>query len=47
MEYDNKPREDGGLGGLDIPLIGDLSKEVSDSFGVLVREGEDRGAAFR
>ncbi len=47
MEYDQKPRDDGGLGGLDIPLIGDISKDVADSFGVLVRDGENKGVAFR
>ncbi len=47
MEFDQKPREDGGLGGLDIPLIGDISKDVADSFGVLVREGDNKGVAFR
>ena len=47
MEYDQKPRKEGGLGGLEIPLIGDMSKDVSDSFGVLVREGENKGATFR
>lgn len=47
MEYDQKPRNEGGLGGLIIPLIGDISKDVSKSFGVVVPEGENKGVAFR
>ena len=47
MEYDQKPRDEGGLGNLEIPLIGDVSKDVGNSFDVLVPEGENKGQAFR
>eukprot|EP00831_Metopus_contortus_P048908 TRINITY_DN400_c0_g1_i3.p1 TRINITY_DN400_c0_g1~~TRINITY_DN400_c0_g1_i3.p1 ORF type:complete len:226 (+),score=20.90 TRINITY_DN400_c0_g1_i3:122-799(+) len=47
MEYNLKPKDEGGLGGLEIPLIGDLSKDIAESYGVLVKEGENKGAAFR
>jgi alkyl hydroperoxide reductase subunit AhpC len=44
----SKP-EDGGLGHIDIPLIGDVSKEISKAYGVLVDEPNDPmyGAALR
>lgn len=44
------PREDGGLGGdIGFPLLADISKEISASYGVLVTEEGDpmRGAALR
>ena len=47
MEYNLKPKDEGGLGGLDIPLIGDLSKDIASSYGVLVKEGGEKGAAYR
>ena len=47
MEYTLKPRAEGGLGSLDIPLIGDLTKDIAESFGVLVKEGDNKGVAFR
>lgn len=30
-----------------IPIIGDLTKQVSRDYGVLIEEGEDAGAALR
>lgn len=47
MEYTSKPRAEGGLGPLDIPLIGDISKDIAETYGVLVREGDNKGVAFR
>ena len=47
LEYDQKPKNEGGLGGLIIPLIGDVSKDVSHSFGVVVPEGDNKGVTFR
>jgi alkyl hydroperoxide reductase subunit AhpC len=47
MEYTSKPREEGGLGSMEIPLIGDLSKDIAKSYGVLVKEGAEKGAAYR
>ena len=47
MEYTSKPREEGGLGSMEIPLIGDLSKDIARSYGVLVKEGAEKGAAYR
>ena len=47
MEYCSKPRADGGLGKMDIPLIADVSKDVSSAYGVLVDEGDEKGVAYR
>ena len=42
-QWDLTPREEGGLGGLDIPLLADLNKQVSEDYGVLL----DAGMALR
>jgi alkyl hydroperoxide reductase subunit AhpC len=43
------PREDGGLGNIAYPLIADISKDISRSYGVLVDDSSDElyGAALR
>ena len=43
------PRSEGGLGNIDYPLLADISKDISDDYGVLVKtEGDGmRGAALR
>lgn len=43
------PRSEGGLGRLRIPLIADISKDISASYGVLVDDPTDPlfGAALR
>lgn len=43
MEWTKKSRKDGGLGPIDIPLVADVTKKISDSYGVL----SDAGIAFR
>jgi alkyl hydroperoxide reductase subunit AhpC len=35
----NTPRKMGGLGGLEIPLVADISKEICKNYGVLIDEG--------
>ena len=42
-QWDLTPRKEGGLGGLDIPLLSDLNKQISDDYGVLL----DAGMALR
>lgn len=43
------PRELGGLGHLDLPLVADVSKKISSTYGVLVEDEDDElyGAALR
>ena len=47
MEYCLKERKKGGLGELDIPLVSDLSKQISKDYGVLIDHGDDNGVSFR
>lgn len=47
MEYSLKPRKEGGLGGLDIPLLSDVTKKIATDYGCLIQEGDDEGVAFR
>jgi alkyl hydroperoxide reductase subunit AhpC len=44
MEYTKKPREQGGLGDMDIPLLSDITKKISKDYGILTPDG---GVAFR
>lgn len=39
MEYANKPRAQGGLGQMDIPMLSDLTKSISNDYGVLTPDG--------
>jgi peroxiredoxin (alkyl hydroperoxide reductase subunit C) len=49
LAWINTAREDGGVGELKIPLVADISKEISHKYGVLVENPEDEmyGAALR
>ena len=42
-QWDLTPKEEGGLGGLDIPLLSDITKNVAKDYGVLL----DGGIALR
>lgn len=44
MEYTKKPRAEGGLGEMDIPMLSDLTKKISQDYGVLT---PDNAIAFR
>ena len=47
MEYTKKDKKVGGLGKMDIPLIADVTKEISKKYGCLIEDGDDAGIAFR
>jgi alkyl hydroperoxide reductase subunit AhpC len=47
MEYTKKPRNKGGIGAMQMPLLSDLTKQISKDYGCLIEEGEDSGVAFR
>ena len=47
MEYTKKDRKKGGLGKMEIPLISDLSKDISKAYHCLCNEGDDVGVAYR
>ncbi|MGM0574978.1 MAG: peroxiredoxin [Myxococcota bacterium] len=44
LAWINTPKDKGGLGGLDLPLVADVNKEISRGFDVLE---EEAGVAFR
>ena len=44
MEYTKKPRAEGGLGEMSIPMLSDLTKKISEDYGVLT---PDNAIAFR
>lgn len=39
LAWCNTPRKDGGLGGINYPLLADLTKKVSQDYGVLIDAG--------
>ena len=47
MEYTKKERKNGGPGKMDIPMIADITKSISKSYGALIEDGADAGIAFR
>jgi len=42
-----KPRKQGGLAPCKLPLLSDLTKQISKDYGVLIDHGDDNGIAFR
>ncbi|XP_059484987.1 peroxiredoxin-2-like [Neocloeon triangulifer] len=44
LAWINSPRKDGGLGGLNYPLLADLSQKISTAYGVLI---ENEGISLR
>jgi alkyl hydroperoxide reductase subunit AhpC len=38
MEWANKPREQGGLGGMQIPMFADLTKQLGRDYGCLTAD---------
>lgn len=44
LAWNNQPRKTGGLGSLKIPLLSDLTKQISRDYGVLL---EDAGISLR
>jgi len=46
-EYALKPRKEGGLAPLDIPLLSDKSHQISQDYGVLIDSGKEKGVALR
>ena len=41
LAWRKTPKNQGGLGEIDIPIVSDLNKEISRSFGVLVEDESD------
>eukprot|EP01112_Ceratiomyxa_fruticulosa_P006219 TRINITY_DN1700_c0_g1_i1.p1 TRINITY_DN1700_c0_g1~~TRINITY_DN1700_c0_g1_i1.p1 ORF type:complete len:243 (+),score=42.46 TRINITY_DN1700_c0_g1_i1:572-1300(+) len=47
LAFSNLPREKGGLGKTNLPLVADITKSISRSYNVLIDDGEDAGIALR
>lgn len=47
LAWKNTPRDQGGIGNIQYPLVADLSKKISQDYGVLLTEGGDEGVALR
>ena len=47
LAWSKMPRNKGGLGGCNYPLVADITKAISKDYGVLIEEGEDAGIALR
>lgn len=46
-EYALKPRKDGGLAPLEIPLLSDITFDIAKDYGVYVDSGNDKGLSLR
>ncbi len=46
-EYTMKPREQGGLGPMSIPMLSDITKSIARDYGCLLDHSEDNGVALR
>ncbi len=47
LAWQKTPRNKGGLGDVRYPLVSDLTKRISEDYGVLLHEGADAGVALR
>lgn len=43
----NTARKDGGIAGVKIPLLADVTKAVAKAYDVLIEDGDDNGVALR
>lgn len=47
MEYSMKPRKEGGLGQMEVPMLSDITKSISKAYGCLCEDGDEAGVAYR
>lgn len=47
LAWTKLPRSEGGLGEMHIPLVADITKQISRDYGVLLEDGPDQGVALR
>ncbi len=47
LAWQKTPRAKGGLGDVRYPLVADITKRISQDYGVLLTEGDDAGVALR
>merc|ERR1711920_979627 len=46
-EWTKKPKNKGGLGPMGIPMVSDMTKQISKDYGCLIEDGDDAGVSFR
>lgn len=44
LAWVNTPRNEGGLGDMQIPILADFTKTVANDYGVVIDDGGDAGA---
>ncbi|TPX57225.1 peroxiredoxin [Chytriomyces confervae] len=47
LAWINQPRKEGGLGEMKIPILSDMTKQISSDYGVLIDKGPDIGISLR
>jgi len=47
LAFSSLPRDKGGLGKTNLPLVSDITKSISTSYNVLLEDGEDAGVSLR
>ncbi|MEC7525095.1 MAG: peroxiredoxin [Myxococcota bacterium] len=47
LAWQKTPRDKGGLGDVRYPLVADITKQISEDYGVLLHDGDDAGVALR
>jgi peroxiredoxin (alkyl hydroperoxide reductase subunit C) len=47
LAWQKTPRNKGGLGDVRYPLVADITKQISEDYGVLLHDGADAGVALR
>jgi peroxiredoxin 2/4 len=47
LAWTKLPRNQGGLGQINFPILSDITKQISKQYDVLIEEGEDAGVSLR
>jgi alkyl hydroperoxide reductase subunit AhpC len=47
LAWSHMPRNKGGLGNMQIPMLADVTKKIARDYGVLIEDGADEGIALR
>ena len=47
LAWQKTARDKGGLGDVRYPLVADITKQISEDYGVLLHDGDDAGLALR
>jgi alkyl hydroperoxide reductase subunit AhpC len=47
LAWQKTPRNKGGLGDVRYPIVADITKKISEDYGVLLHDGDDEGVSLR